>query len=162
VRALAFVFTNVVIAHTKLNGVSEQALSRFVSRASRAAGLEGRVQVLLTDDAEMRRLNRQFRRKDKPTDVLSFPALPGIDGQAGDIAISVDIASDNAERLGHVLAAELKILILHGMLHLAGYDHESDNGQMARTEHKLRSELKLPDGLIARSSRPAQNGRRKR
>jgi probable rRNA maturation factor len=140
----------VVIARENLAGVSAQALSRFVARARRATGLKGPVEVLLTGNDEMRRLNRQFRRKDKPTDVLSFPPADG--NRAGDIAISLDIAAQNAEHLGHPLATELKILMLHGMLHLAGYDHESDTGEMARKEHKLRAELKLPDSLIARAS----------
>jgi probable rRNA maturation factor len=136
-----------------LKGVDEQALARFASRARRASGLEGTVEVLLTSNDEMRALNREFRRKNKPTDVLSFPAADG-NGTAGDIAISVEIAAENAARLGHPLATELKVLILHGMLHLAGYDHEKDSGQMARKEHKLRTELKLPDSLIARNSEP--------
>ena len=140
-----------VIARRKLKGVSEQALSRFAARARRASGIDGSVEILLTDDAEMRTRNRQFRRKDKSTDVLSFPTAEA-NGSAGDIAISLDIAAANAKRLGHTLAIELKVLILHGMLHLAGYDHESDNGQMASKEHKLRAELNLPDGLIARNS----------
>jgi probable rRNA maturation factor len=151
----------VVIARKKLEGVTEQALSRFASRARRASGLEGDVEILLTSNHEMRALNRQFRRKDKPTDVLSFPSI-GMNGTAGDIAISVDIAAENAERLGHPLAAELKILIVHGMLHLAGYDHETDNGEMARKEHKLRLELKLPDSLISRNLPKAHKTRRKR
>jgi probable rRNA maturation factor len=151
----------VVIARKKLKGVTEQALSRFANRARRASGLEGTVEVLLTGNDEMRSLNRQFRQKNKPTDVLSFPSASA-NGAAGDIAISLDIAADNAERLGHPLAAELKILILHGMLHLAGYDHESDNGEMARKEHKLRTELKLPDSLIARHLPRAHKTRRKR
>jgi probable rRNA maturation factor len=100
----------------------------------------------------MRELNRRFRAKDKPTDVLSFPAadVPGC-GIAGDIAISAQIASENARSLGHKAATELKILVLHGLLHLAGFNHETDNGKMARKERKLRRELKLPDGLIERT-----------
>lgn len=147
-----------MIARRKLDGVSEQALSRFAARARRASGLDGAVEVLLTSNREMRALNRQFRRKDKPTDVLSFP-IAHANGSSGDIAISLDIAVENAKRLGHPLATELKILILHGMLHLAGYDHETDSGEMARKEHKLRAELKLPDSLIARnapSRKPAE------
>jgi probable rRNA maturation factor len=150
----------VVIARKKPNGVSEQALSRFASRARRALGLQGSVAVLLTSDDEMRELNRRFRGKSKPTDVLSFPpAEPN--GSAGDIAISLDIAAENADRLGHPVATEIKILMLHGMLHLAGYDHETDNGAMARKEHKLRAELKLPDSLIARAT-TSSSERRKR
>jgi probable rRNA maturation factor len=149
-----------LIARKKLSGITEEALSRYALRARRAVGLEGSVEVLLTGNDEMRELNRRFRRKNKPTDVLSFPAADP-NGTAGDIAISVDIAADNAERLGHSLAVEIKILMLHGMLHLAGYDHEHDNGEMARKEHKLRAELKLPDGLIARAA-ASRNTRRKR
>jgi probable rRNA maturation factor len=78
--------------------------------------------------------------------VLSFPRPSG-----GDIAISAQIALDNAQRYGHNLATEMKILVLHGMLHLAGYDHESDNGRMARAEARLRSQLKLPASLIDRT-----------
>lgn len=167
----SLLFTHVVIARKKMNGVSELALARFAARARKAAGLDHAVAVLLTDNDEMRRLNRQFRRKNKPTDILSFPAAE-VNGSAGDIAISLDIASDSAERLGHPLATELKILMLHGMLHLAGYDHETDEGEMARREHELRAELKLPESLIARTthvahvatvrSSPTRSTRRKR
>lgn len=156
-----FHFRHVVIARKKLKGVTEQALSRFANRARRSSGLEGDVAIVLTGNEEMRSLNRQFRRKNKPTDVLSFPSAAQ-NGSAGDIAISLDIAAENAERLGHPFAAELKILILHGMLHLAGYDHETDDGEMARKEHKLRTELKLPDSLIARNASQFRRTRRKR
>lgn len=154
-----------IILRKQIDGVSERALALFATRASRAVRLSGKVQVLITNDAEMQELNRRFRRKNKPTDVLSFPALDGLDGHAGDIAISADIAAANAARLGHSLKDELKILLLHGILHLSGLDHESDNGQMARKEHKLRSKLNLPDGLIARTiastPRQAKAGRRR-
>jgi probable rRNA maturation factor len=138
--------------------VSQRALTLFTTEACRIAGLIGEVNVLVTDNGEMRRLNQRFRRKDKPTDVLSFPAIvcsekaPGKKaGRLGDIAISFDIALDNARRLGHSPIDELKVLILHGVLHLAGYDHDRDNGQMARVEDRLRRSLKLPANLIARS-----------
>ena len=99
----------------------------------------------------MKSLNRQFRRKDKPTDVLSFPAEPGIQSElAGEIAISAEIATRNARTLGHSPAVEIKILVLHGILHLRGYDHECDNGEMARREKQLRAKLRLPLGLIER------------
>lgn len=97
----------------------------------------------------MQRLNRRFRKKNKATDVLSFPSKTA--GVAGDIAISLEIAASNAAVLGHSLAAEVKILILHGMLHLAGYDHESDDGEMLAREAGLRQLLKLPVGLIERT-----------
>jgi probable rRNA maturation factor len=115
------------------------------------AKVQGEVDVLIAGNQRLRELNRRFRRKNKPTDVLSFPRPSG-----GDIAISADIARDNARLYGHSLADELKVLVLHGMLHLAGHDHESDNGRMARAEARLRARLKLPASLIdrAKSTRP--------
>ncbi len=99
-------------------------------------------------------MNRRFRGKDQPTDVLSFPPAPGlVNGLAGDIAISADIARQNARRLGHSTVQEIKILALHGVLHLAGYDHEHDQGRMATKEVDLRRLLSLPQGLIERNGR---------
>ena len=140
-----------VILRQSVRGVSERALQRFAARARQAAGLAGEMNVLVTTDRDLRALNRRFRRKDKATDVLSFP---GENGAAGDIAISAETAARNARRLGHSTAAELKVLILHGVLHLAGYDHERDRGQMARREQRLRRELRLPAGLIERGRKP--------
>jgi probable rRNA maturation factor len=124
-------------------------LERFVRAAQRAVGLRGAVEVLLTDDAQMRRLNASFRGKRKATDVLSFPA-EGVAGLAGDIAISLDIAVRQAAEQRHSLQTEVKVLLLHGLLHLAGMDHETDDGAMREREAKLRVKLKLPAGLIAR------------
>ena len=96
----------------------------------------------------------QFRRKDHATDVLSFPAAAPVNGNrpiAGDMAISVDTAARQAEQFGHPLATELEILVLHGILHLSGYDHEADNGQMARKEAGLRRRFGLGAGLIERT-----------
>jgi probable rRNA maturation factor len=144
----------VVIVQKRVADLTELALSRFVARARRAAGLKGRVNVLLTSSAEMKSLNRRFRGKDKPTDVLSFPAEPGAQKQfAGEIAISAEIAAHNAWKLRHSPAEEVKILVLHGILHLRGYDHECDNGQMAKRERQLRANLHLPLGLIERAGR---------
>ena len=143
-----------VIFQKRVADLTELALSRFVARARRAAGLKGRVDVLLTSSAGMKSLNRRFRGKDKPTDVLSFPAEPAAQKQfAGEIAISAEIAAQNAWALRHSLAEEVKILVLHGVLHLRGYDHECDNGQMARRERQLRAKLHLPLGLIERTGR---------
>ena len=109
--------------------------------------------MLVTGSQELQKLNRQFRGKDKATDVLSFPAPPeAADGLAGDVAISADIAAENAQRLRHEAADEIKILLLHGVLHLAGYDHEHDDGEMARKEQRLRKVLGLPIGLIERTA----------
>lgn len=130
-------------------GTSARALSSFAAKAQRAVGLRGEVNIRITSSHEMQELNRRFRNKNRPTDVLSFPSdSPDL---TGDIAISVEIASLNAAELGHPIATELKILMLHGLLHLAGYDHESDNGEMQVREAELRQKLKLPTGLIERT-----------
>lgn len=141
-----------VILEKRVNGVAAAELNRFVRRAQALAKVSGEVSVLIAGNARVQELNRRFRRKNKPTDVLSFPRPQG-----GDIAISAEIARDNARLYGHRSADELKILILHGMLHLAGYDHESDNGLMAVKEARLRSQLKLPVSLIDRTNSRAAN-----
>jgi probable rRNA maturation factor len=121
-------------------------------RARRAVRLRSAVSVFVTSSTKLRQLNRRFRGKNKATDVLSFPAMPGLNpGYAGDIAISAEIAARNAQQLGHTVAEEVEVLTLHGMLHLAGYDHECDNGQMERKEKRLRKALGLPSGLIERT-----------
>ncbi len=149
-----------VILQKKVVGLSEASLSRFVTRARRESRLRGRVNVLVTGSAAMRTLNARFRGKNKPTDVLSFPSeqtiASGREGFAGEIAISGDIAAQNAARLGHSVASEVKVLALHGILHLAGMDHEHDNGQMARKEAALRRVLRLPATLTERA-RPTVN-----
>jgi probable rRNA maturation factor len=150
--------TYLIILHKRVSGLSASSLERFVLRARRATRLRGTVNVLVTSGAALRSLNRQFRGKSKATDVLSFPSgsLIGVRKPfAGEIAISADIAVQNALRLGHSAAQEVKILALHGILHLAGFDHERDNGKMAREEVKLRRLLRLPTALIERS----QSGR---
>src|SRR6201996_106196 len=128
-----------------------RTLLKHLRTSQQAVGLKGEVTVLLTTDDGIRGLNRRFRRKNKATDVLSFPAEPGF-GVAGDLAISVDTAARQAEEQGHLLGLELRVLMRHGLLHRAGMDHETDNGSMARREARLRGELKLPLGLIERVS----------
>ncbi len=141
-----------------------RALGLFLEEAAVAVRLPGAVSVLLTSDAEIRRLNREFRHKDKATDVLSFPAIHhrGHRGRntdrlgevpeiSGDLAISVETAARQAEEFGHALATELQILVLHGLLHLGGFDHETDDGGMARKEARLRRKFGLAAGLIERS-----------
>jgi probable rRNA maturation factor len=128
---------------------SVESLSRFATRVQRELGIVDEVNIGITSNREMRTLNRTFRKKNEPTDVLSFPSVtPGV---AGDIAISLEIAAENAAELGHLLATEVKVLILHGMLHLAGYDHDIDDGEMREREAALRKKLKLPVGLIERT-----------
>jgi probable rRNA maturation factor len=104
------------------------------------------VGVLVCDDATIRSLNRHFRDKDRPTDVLSFPAnffspdgLPYL----GDVAISLETAARQATEAGMSLEAELKVLVLHAIVHLCGYDHEADGGKMKKLEARLRRELIL-------------------
>jgi probable rRNA maturation factor len=142
------------LALDALPTISKSGLARFLNRARAAVRLAGDVQVLLTSDAEIKRLNRSFRGKNKATDVLSFPAPAEIDGLAGDLAVSLDTAARQAAEHGHGLRDEVRILLLHGLLHLAGEDHETDSGEMARREAALRRELRLPNGLIERSSGP--------
>lgn len=145
-----------IILNKAIAGVREFTLAGFVARAKRAAKLPGGVNVLVTSSREMQRLNRRFRGKDQATDVLSFPAKGVLkSGVAGDIAISAEIARANARRLGHSITQEIQILILHGVLHLAGYDHERDNGRMALKEARLRKSLALPVGLIERNGKQA-------
>lgn len=143
---------------------TKKDLETFLAQARRAVGLAGSVSVLLTGDAEIQRLNWEFRGKNKPTDVLSFPAgeNAGRSRAAGDLAISVETAAREAQRLGHALNLELKILLLHGTLHLAGYDHEADSGEMARKEEALRRKLGLAQGLIARTVQSANGSHRGR
>ena len=151
-----------VIIQRRVAGLSEATLAKFVARARRASGVRGAVSVLVTSSRELQALNHRFRHKNKPTDVLSFPAMPGLaPGFAGDVAISAEIARQNARRLGHTAAEEIRILVLHGMLHLAGYDHELDNGEMQREEARLRQSLGLPVGLIERSM-PSAGAKRER
>jgi probable rRNA maturation factor len=104
---------------------------------------------LISGDAELRALNAAYRRKDYATDVLSFPG----DGQyLGDIAISLARARAQARVFGHSIEDEIRILMLHGLLHLKGMDHESDSGYMARTERAWRRKFGLPNGLIERAA----------
>jgi probable rRNA maturation factor len=146
-----------VIFQKKISGLSEASLNHFMLRARRAVNLRGHVNVLITSSAAMRGLNLRFRGKNKPTDVLSFPSEPQVKHArkgnrfAGELAISAEIAARNSIQLGHSLASEVKVLVLHGILHLAGFDHERDNGQMARKEAALRRMLRLPATLTERA-----------
>jgi probable rRNA maturation factor len=129
-------------------------LERFLARVRKELRLNGReVSVCLVSDGEIARMNRKYRGKPKPTDVLSFPAPSnGVrkargDARAafylGDIAISPETARRNARRSGRALSEGLRILILHGILHLMGYDHETDGGRMDRVEARVRWRLGL-------------------
>ena len=142
-------------AHVPRAALPKRELSRFLAEACERVGVAGEVTVLVTTDARMQELNRSFRRKNQPTDVLSFPPAPvdfaGEMAHGGDLAISVDTARRQSAILGHALVVEVQVLMLHGLLHLAGMDHDRDTGQMGRREARLRREFGLPTGLIQRS-----------
>ncbi|HTG28910.1 MAG TPA: rRNA maturation RNase YbeY [Methylomirabilota bacterium] len=143
--------------------LSTRALESFLLRVRRELDLkQAQVTVCLVSDAEIAGMNESFRKKRGPTDVLSFPAVKlrqpsrskrspvslasssrDSDTSLGDIAIAPAVAKRNAKHFGRTLPAELKILILHGVLHLLGFDHEADRGEMDRTEKKLRRRLGL-------------------
>jgi probable rRNA maturation factor len=138
---------------------SRQSLGRRVTQKSlREFAEELRIRVarkrsfvcLIAGDAELKRLNAQFRKKKEATDVLSFPS--GSDrGPLGEIAISADRAAAQADEFGHSVGDEIRILLLHGVLHLIGLDHEADQGQMAKTEAKWRKSFGLPTSLTERA-----------
>jgi len=116
------------------------------------ARVAGEVTIAVVPDARSRTLNHTYRGKDAATDVLSFPA-GSPDGLLGDIVIARGVAKRQAREAGHPESTEWRVLALHGLLHLAGYDHESDNGRMARVEARLRRRGGLRDGLIERGVR---------
>lgn len=135
-------------AALRLSSEQKRVLKDFASTLS-AAVADGRVfTCVITNDRELRRLNKDFLGHDYSTDVLSFPLRD--DTAVGDLAISSERAADQASRLGHSLLDEIRVLMLHGVLHLCGFDHERDGGRMARAERKWRASFDLPQTLIAR------------
>ena len=141
-----------IIVKRRVPGLGRRELTAFVAVACRAARLRGMVTLMVTDNRELRALNLRFKGADRATDVLSFPAPVFVRGFAGDVAVSVEIAAKNARLLGHSVSEEIRILVLHGVLHLAGYDHDTDNGEMASRELLMRKRLSLPAGLIERNA----------
>jgi probable rRNA maturation factor len=116
------------------------------THVAQALGLgQQEIGIVFIGDRKMRRLNRQYRGKTGSTDVLSF-GQTGIAGYLGDVFISVETASVNALRAGHSLPRETAVLVLHGLLHLAGYDHETDRGEMKALERKMRRSRLLHAG----------------
>ena len=141
----------------RLSGPDVSGLGPWLSRAA-PSGTCGRVTIALVTDAVMRRLNRQYRGADKATDVLSFPADASPNtrkGQRflGDLAIARGVAARQARAQGHSARVEIRVLALHGLLHLLGYDHEVDAGEMAHLEERLRRRAGVPSGLIGRPDR---------
>lgn len=161
----------------RLRVVVTDALGRPIRAAGLGHWLEraaprfarGTMGLALVRDVVMRRLHRRYRGRDAVTDVLSFPAGPAPPrpggGQTpasrylGDVVIARGRAARQARRLGHAAPVEHRILALHGLLHLLGYDHETDDGEMRRAEERLRRRAGLPTGLTARTSGPARPSR---
>jgi probable rRNA maturation factor len=161
----------VSVIRTRTGGTEARGLGAWLARAA-PPGARGAVTVALVPDDTVKALNRRFRRVNRATDVLSFPAeerprdrrtkgkrrkalshkLLARPPELGEIVIARGMASRQARSSGHPVRVELRILALHGLLHLLGYDHEVDSGQMARVEGRLRRRAGLPEGLIARSS----------
>lgn len=141
--------------------VPAEGLSRWLAAVAPAAA-RGTLSVALVSDARVRALNRRYRRQDRATDVLSFPSGAG-EMHLGDIVIATGVARRQARAAGHAERDELRVLALHGLLHLLGYDHERDDGAMVRAERRLRRKGGLAEGLIDRArslSRPPGEGRR--
>lgn len=109
------------------------------------------IELILTDNDEIAVINAEFRGIDKPTDVLSFPSDPFPGAPLGSIVISVDKVASVAQELGHNEEDELALLFIHGLLHLLGYDHEVDNGEMRAKEIELIERFNLPKSLIVRT-----------
>jgi probable rRNA maturation factor len=163
-----------VVTLTAPDGASlpTRGLATWLTNAAPAKA-RGELTIALVSDARMRTLNRSYRNKDYATDVLSFPAVDDTAGPTrarragpasgagallrprylGDIVIATGVAQRQADEVGHTVGIELKVLALHGLLHLLGYDHETDTGAMARLEARLRKKAGLKDSLIARQPR---------
>lgn len=109
------------------------------------------IELIVTDDGEIREMNRDFRGIDRATDVLSFPLDPMPMAPLGSIVVSLDHVRSGAERFGHTEADETALLFIHGLLHLLGYDHECDDGEMRREEERIITAFGLPDSLIVRT-----------
>jgi probable rRNA maturation factor len=143
------------------SSVRRTPLRQFLAELTRRITRGRSISCVITGDTELRRLNKRFLGKNYATDVLSFSS-GGEDNFAGDLAISIDRAKAQAREHGHSLATELRILMLHGALHLSGMDHESDAGQMAKSEARWRNKFELPLGLIERTNLVGKTARTKR
>ena len=130
----------VLLNRQRRRRVSAPRLTRVLTGAAAALGVDGELALVLAGDRLLHRLNRDYRGKDRPTDVLSFAGADG-EGGLGDVVISVETAARNARGLGRTLGQELDVLALHGFLHVLGHDHETDDGAMERLERRLRLRL---------------------
>src|SRR5260370_13916655 len=141
--------TTSVLFHVPARGILRRKLRYFARQLQVYVVRDLPFTCLVTDDKELRALNKQFLKKDYPTDVLAFPSY-GPDGSIGDVAISWDRVKAQAAEHGHTADQEIRILMLHGVLHLAGMDHWKERGQMAESEIYWRKRLKLPTSVIER------------
>jgi probable rRNA maturation factor len=147
--------------------IDTRNLRSFIQAVTAEVGPEsGSATVALVDDRRMRALNRLFRGLDRATDVLAFPAGPSVapddDGYLGDIVISVETAREQAQRRKSTLPRELSVLALHGYLHLLGYDHTTDEGEMRRVEYRLRRKFELTRSRASDAPHPVRKIKRKR
>jgi len=126
--------------------VNKQFLEKIVASATKKE-----IELVITSNDEIQRINKEYRNIDKPTDVLSFPYEEMPMSPLGSIVISQDFVISKSEELGHTQEDEFTLLFIHGLLHLLGYDHEIDNGQMRQEEERLILQLKLPHSLIVRT-----------
>jgi len=173
----------VVVSDGRGRRVGAPGLARWLTRIAPARA-RGLVSVAIVSDAQIQRLNRRFRGVNKATDVLSFPSVgPSVQGGRfaglkgprylvassepraaspellGDIVIARGVAGRQAREAGHSELTEWRVLALHGLLHLMGYDHERDAGRMRRVERRLRRKGGLRQGLIDRAGRPRHHDR---
>ena len=154
---------DVLVADGRGRRLRAARLSAWLRRAA-PSRLRGSVSIAIVSDARVRALNAQYRRVEHATDVLSFPTHtpPHVEASRflGDIVIAKGVASRQARAAGHSELTELKVLALHGLLHLLGYDHEVDQGRMRRAEQRLRRKGGLREGLIERAFRPSTGSAR--
>jgi probable rRNA maturation factor len=159
----------VMVSDARGRNVGAPGLARWLTRIAPASA-RGLVSVAIVSDAHVQRLNRRFRGVDKPTDVLSFPSreprapiesrVPSPEPRVlGDIVIARGVARRQAREAGHSELTEWRVLALHGLLHLIGYDHERDGGRMRQVERRLRRKGGLREGLIDRAARPRNRHR---
>ena len=147
----------VTVTDVRGRAIPDGGLARWLRKVA-PVRVKGEVAVAIVTDAHMRKLNETYRRKDYATDVLSFPS--DAPGMLGDIVIARGVAERQAVEHGHAVATELRILALHGLLHLIGYDHEDvkDGGKMRRAEERLRRKGGLPSSLTGRTHRTGRTG----
>ncbi len=109
------------------------------------------IELIFTDSKEIQNINKNFRQIDKPTDVLSFPLdfMPNM--PLGSVVINIDFVKNKSLEFNHDIESEIKLLFIHGLLHLLGYDHENDNGEMRQKEREIIEKFSLPQSLIVRS-----------